>query len=63
MSEVDKGFNVKGRWYFRHGSDGSVHISAPDSLGPGASQVITLTAEEWAAVAASMASPPESAEQ
>jgi hypothetical protein len=54
MSEVSKGFHARDGWYFRREDDGSVHIAAPDSLGPGASQVVTLDADTWASVVASV---------
>ena len=54
MSDVPKGFHARDGWYFRREDDGSVHIAAPDSLGPGASQVVTLDAETWTSVVASV---------
>ncbi|MFI7126011.1 hypothetical protein ACIBQ1_09975 [Nonomuraea sp. NPDC050153] len=54
MSDVPKGFHAKNGWYFRREDDGSVHIAAPDSMGPGASQVVTLDANTWASVVASV---------
>lgn len=54
MSEADKGFHATGGWYFRREDHGSVFLTAPDSLGPGAHQVVTLTPETWASVVASV---------
>jgi hypothetical protein len=62
MSEISKGFHARDGWYFRREDDGSVHISAPDSLGPGASQVVTLDANTWASVVASVSRNGETAD-
>jgi hypothetical protein len=62
MSEVSKGFHARDGWYFRREDDGSVHIAAPDSLGPGASQVVTLDADTWASVVASVSRNGETAD-
>ena len=62
MSEVSKGFHACDGWYFRREDDGSVHISAPDSLGAGASQVVTLDANTWASVVASVSRNGETAD-
>ncbi|MCP9947292.1 hypothetical protein [Actinomadura madurae] len=54
MSAEDTGFDAGSGWSFRREEDGGVHIVAPDSMGPGAHQVVTLDADTWAAVVASM---------
>jgi hypothetical protein len=54
MTEVREGFHARDGWYFRREDDGSVHITAPDSMGPGAHQVVTLDPETWASVVASV---------
>lgn len=54
MSDVPKGFQARDGWYFRRNGDGAVHITAPDSMGPGAHQVVLLDADTWAAVVASV---------
>lgn len=50
MSEVNEGFHSRDGWYFRREDDGSVRIMGPDSMGPGAHQVVTLDADTWASV-------------
>jgi hypothetical protein len=60
MSEISKGYHARDGWYFRREDDGSVHIAAPDSMGPGASQVVTLDANAWASVVASVSRSGES---
>lgn len=62
MTEISDGFHAKDGWYFRRENDGSVHIKAPDSMGPGASQVVTLDADTWASVAASVSERGETAD-
>lgn len=54
MSDVSKDFRASDGWYFRRDDDESVHITAPDSMGPGAHQVARLDADTWAAVVASV---------
>jgi hypothetical protein len=54
LTEVHEGFHARGGWYFRREADGSVRILAPDSLGPGAHQVVTLDPNTWASVVASV---------
>lgn len=62
MTEIREGFHARDGWYFRREDDGSVRISAPDSMGPGASQVITLDANTWASVVASVSRNGETAD-
>ncbi|MGW0821845.1 hypothetical protein [Streptomyces sp. NPDC002845] len=52
MSLDTNGFHARDGWYFRREDDGSVRILAPDSLGPGAHQTVTLDADTWASVVA-----------
>lgn len=59
MTVPDTGFHAKGGWYFRREDDGSVTIQAPDSMGPGAHQVVTLDANTWASIVASMSASTE----
>jgi hypothetical protein len=59
---VIEGFHAHSDWYFRRKEDGSVLITAPDSLGPGAHQVVTLDANTWASVVASVSASGETAE-
>lgn len=54
MTKAQEGFHAKGGWFFRREDDGAVHITAPDSMGPGARQVVTLDANTWASVVASV---------
>jgi hypothetical protein len=63
MSAVSEGFHAKDGWFFRREDDGSVHISAPDSMGPGAHQVVTLDADTWASVVASVSARGETADR
>lgn len=62
MTVDNPGFHAHSGWYFRREPEGSVRILAPDSLGPGAHQVVTLDASTWASVAASVSAPGESGE-
>lgn len=62
MSVDTSGFHARDGWYFRREDDGSVRILAPDSLGPGAHQVVTLDADTWASVVASVSSGGETSE-
>lgn len=62
MTVDNQGFHARDNWYFRREDDGSVRILAPDSLGPGAHQVVTLDADTWASVVASVSSGGETAE-
>lgn len=55
MSVESKGFHAHSNWYFRREPDGSVRILAPDSLGPGASQVGRFDPNTWASIVASVA--------
>lgn len=57
------GFHARDGWYFRREDDGSVCILAPDSLGPGAHQVVTLDAGTWASVVASVGRGGETSER
>jgi hypothetical protein len=52
--ELSDGFDAGSGWSFHREPDGSVRIAAPDSLGPGAHQVVRLDADTWAAAVASM---------
>lgn len=52
--ELREGFHARDEWYFRRGEDGSVRIVAPDSMGPGAHQVVTIDANTWASVVAAV---------
>jgi hypothetical protein len=61
MSTENTGFHAKDNWYFRREEDGSVRILAPDSLGPGAHQAVTLDANTWASVVASVSGTGETA--
>lgn len=61
MSDEHKGFHASNNWFFRREDDGSVRILAPDSLGPGAHQVVTLDASTWASVVASVSGAGETA--
>lgn len=61
MTTDNPGFHAKDGWYFRREQDGSVRILAPDSLGSGAHQVVTLDANAWASVVASVSGTGESA--
>lgn len=54
MTVDNEGFHARDNWYFRREDDGSVRITAPDSMGPGAHQVVTLDANTWASVVASV---------
>lgn len=62
MSVDNSGFHARDGWYFRRENDGSVRILAPDSLGPGAHQVVTLDADTWASVVASVSGGGETSE-
>lgn len=62
MTEIREGFHARDGWFFRREDDGSVHIAAPDSLGPGASQAVTLDANTWASVVAFVSRDGETAE-
>lgn len=56
MTEESPGFHARDGWFFRREDDGSVRVLGPDSLGPGAHQVVTLDADAWASVVASVSS-------
>lgn len=62
MTVDSPGFHARDGWFFRRESDGSVRILAPDSLGPGAHQCVTLDPDTWASVVASVAASGESGE-
>lgn len=61
MTDIS-GFHARDNWFFRREDDGSVHILAPDSMGPGAHQVVTLDANTWASVVASVSARGETSE-
>ena len=54
MSAEIEGFSAADGWSFHHAENGGVRIVAPDSMGPGAHQTVTLDADTWAATVASM---------
>lgn len=54
MTGKDEGFEAASGWSFHREDEGAVRIVAPDSMGPGAHQAVTLDADTWAAVVASM---------
>lgn len=56
------GFHARDNWFFRREDDGSVRILAPDSMGPGAHQVVTLDADTWASAVASVSAIGETSE-
>jgi hypothetical protein len=56
------GFHARDNWFFRREDDGSVRILAPDSMGPGAHQVVTLDADTWASAVASVSAVGETSE-
>jgi hypothetical protein len=62
MTVDNNGFHAREGWYFRREGDGSVRILGPDSLGPGAHQVVTLDADTWASAVASVSSPGETSD-
>lgn len=62
MSGFDEGFHARDGWYFHREDDGSVRIMAPDSMGPDAHQVVTLDADTWASVVASVGQRGETAD-
>jgi len=62
MPVDDKGFHARDNWFFRREDDGSVRVMAPDSMGPGAHQVVTLDENTWASVVASVSSGGETPE-
>jgi hypothetical protein len=62
MTVDNKGFHARDNWYFRREDDGSVRVMAPDSTGPGAHQVVTLDADTWASVVASVSRDGETTE-
>lgn len=62
MTVESPGFHASGGWYFRREPDGSVRLMAPDSLGPGAHQLVTLDANTWASAVASVSAGGETAE-
>lgn len=51
MSEPTR-YHAKDGWFFQRTKDGGVRILAPDSMGPGASQVLDLDAVTWGSVVA-----------
>lgn len=61
MTTHNPGFHAQDGWYFRREPDGAVRILAPDSLGPGAHQAVTLDANTWASVVASVSASGETA--
>lgn len=61
-ADENNGFHAREGWYFRREEDGSVRIMAPDSLGPGARQVVTLDANTWASAVASVSAEGETAD-
>ena len=56
------GFHARDNWFFRREDDGSVRILAPDTMGPGAHQAVTLDANTWASVVASVSARGETSE-
>lgn len=60
--DLPGGFHAKDMWFFRREDDGSVRITAPDSMGPGAHQVVTLDASTWASVVASVSAQGETSD-
>jgi len=62
MSVDSAGFHARDGWYFRREADGSVRILGPDSAGPGAHQSVTLDADTWASVVASVSAQGETSE-
>jgi hypothetical protein len=54
MTVESPGFHAHSGWYFRREPDGSVRITAPDSLGPGAHQTVVLDPGTWASAVASV---------
>jgi len=62
MTVDTSGFHARDNWFFRREDDGAVRILAPDSLGPGAHQVVTLDADTWASVVASVSAGGETSE-
>lgn len=62
MSAENEGFHARDNWFFRREDDGSVRILAPDSMGSGAHQAVTLDANTWASVVASVSGSGETAE-
>ncbi|MFG1659069.1 hypothetical protein ACGFIY_21305 [Micromonospora chersina] len=60
MTVEGPGFHARDNWFFRREDDGSVRIMAPDSLGPGAHQVVVLDASTWASVVAAVSAAGES---
>ncbi|WAZ20154.1 hypothetical protein STRCI_001253 [Streptomyces cinnabarinus] len=62
MTVDNKGFHARDNWFFRREDDGSVRILAPDSIGPGAHQAVTLDADTWASVVASVSGGGETSE-
>jgi len=51
---AQQGFHASQGWWFRREDDGSVRILAPDSMGAGAHQALTLDAGTWASAVASV---------
>lgn len=62
VSVDSPGFHARDGWCFRREDDGSVRILAPDSIGPGAHQMVTLDASTWASVVASVSAAGETGE-
>lgn len=56
-------FHVKDNWFFERLDDGGVRISAPDSLGPGASQIVDLDPNSWASIIAHVSHEGETSEK
>lgn len=54
MTVESPGFHAHSGWYFRREPDGSVRITAPDSIGPGAHQTVVLDPDTWASAVASV---------
>lgn len=60
MTVESPGFHARDGWFFRREDGGSVRIMAPDSLGPGAHQVVKLDPSTWASVVALVSAAGES---
>jgi hypothetical protein len=54
MSPEPTGFHARDGWFFRREPNGSVRLTAPDSLGAGARQTVVLDPDTWASVVASV---------
>ncbi|GAB3847237.1 hypothetical protein [Dactylosporangium cerinum] len=54
MTSDATGFHARDGWFFRRELDGSVRLTAPDSLGAGAHQTVVLDPDTWASAVASV---------